>query len=323
VCVRASGKGGEARRKKTKKKEEGGKMMVDLFFDKWRWSVVVDGTDEFELSKFPSLVPAVSLSNTGVLFDICVLGALASCLHRWSPRVGVAWWLAALLEVWALWKSCFLSVAFLDFIPRVFVQVALVSAWVAVDDHVVRARGLTALCYSLYYFGVVYDNYQHHYLLALVAWVLVAWHTQYHWHAHLTLRMQLAIVYMYAVWTKVLDDGLFLHGDVLRYSMKKIEVYEAVHVVAADICGVEDETVWQALAWATVLAECVLVLLFSWGSSRALWSAVVLVVFLHGGIEVFGNLRIGYFSYYLFVLGFLLALDKPSSSPRAGKRGIK
>jgi hypothetical protein len=163
---------------------------------------------------------------------------------------------------------------------------------------------LGAAFFNLYYLSNGIDGFQHHYLLCILL-VLVPL-AEEDALAMRVLDAQVAIVYFYTARTKF--DTAFLTGDILALTTLSRRTHGLVHFVAETV-GVEDLAVFRASAWYVLAAElalCAALLARPYLSKRARVTAFALGVLMHAGIEIFGRLVIGFFSYYMIVILALL-----------------
>ena len=191
----------------------------------------------------------------------------------------------------------------LKLVSRLYALTAAAAcvASLGTDRWYTPAALVAACAYTLAYFSNVCDKYQHHYLLCLLL-ILLPWARTRTWVQRL-IFYQVAIVYFWTAVAKITDGGLFLSGAFVRTTARRREVFDAVHV-ASSYVGVEDETMWSALAFSVVAVELVLCVLLATGKFRGL--AILIGVHMHMGVEFVGKLSIGFFSYYMLSLYVLL-----------------
>lgn len=226
-----------------------------------------------------------------------------------------------------------------------------------------------ALAYTYGWAMSMLDDYQHHYFLSLVLAALVFFprlqaRDLYQTHAaleadskqaanasgankrrvsawgYVLLGVNVAIVYFFTALTKAAEEQ-FLNGQIIQRMSRKKQLFQTIETWLVGL-GLPSEVFWQSLALSTIAFEIFLSLTYllavrqDENRSRWLrivtWCGFVVVVIFHGiGNEIILPLRIGWFSYYMIVLGciyflpesFLLALGRLLTWPalRLGKIG--
>ncbi|HEC64079.1 MAG TPA: hypothetical protein ENI23_02155 [bacterium] len=168
-----------------------------------------------------------------------------------------------------------------------------------------------ALTYSLAFFGTALDSFQHHYLLCLVLVILIFKEEGEEWVSRL-LSVQLSIVYLFTVITKLTDGFLFLKGAFTPNIAMVMKVHNFVTWISRSTGIIEEYHVWSAMAFITILGEVFLAVSIVVAvrykdndTLRArLFGFIVWIAgtTLHISFEVFGSISIRFFSWYMVLL---------------------
>ena len=184
------------------------------------------------------------------------------------------------------------------------------------------ARALVAVLHTGSWAMSLHDTYQHHYFLSLVLIAFVffprgaarallardgAGRPAVSSWAFVLLLVNVALVYAFAALSKL--DVAWRTGEVLRQA--PLSRLGAIQVWANGV-GIPAEGFWSAAALGVVAAEWTVAagyLVGAWRDrSRSRWVAAIagltcaLAVGFHAGAEAILSLRIGWFTYYMFLI---------------------
>ena len=192
---------------------------------------------------------------------------------------------------------------------------------------------LLTISYFLLYFSTQLDGYQHHYFLFLCLFLLCIFNTKetknyneikkHLWIIKL-FCIQLSILYLFTAMAKM--DEPFLSGKLVIKQLSR----PWFHILISNIrknylyfLFENDMIMWKIMAFGVIFQE--LFLAFSWFIlsfnlvklrnetnkkiiifySILQYLSIFIVITLHGTIEIF-HFRIGFFSYYMFIISILL-----------------
>ena len=196
---------------------------------------------------------------------------------------------------------------------------------------------LLTISYFLMYFSTQLDGYQHHYFIFLCLFLLSIFNTKetknyneskkYLWIIKL-FCIQLSILYFFTAISKI--DEPFLSGKLLIRQLSR----PWLHILITNIrknylyfLFKNDMIMWKIMAFGVVSQE--LFLAISWfilsfnlinlkDESRRIKKAIFhsvlqylsifMIIMLHGAIEIF-QFKIGFFSYYMFIISILIILN--------------
>ena len=152
------------------------------------------------------------------------------------------------------------------------------------------ATAAAAGCYTFAYMATSLNSYQHKYFLAMLIWMLALPERDVRKY----VRASVAILYWWTAVAKVVDGGTFLSGTYLPYLM-------ATSSLDSHIASVVPSSpfVWNIAPYAVVAAELLLCVLFA--TRRRPGIAALVVICVHGSVELAGSLNIGLFSYYMLM----------------------
>ena len=168
-----------------------------------------------------------------------------------------------------------------------------------------------ALAYSTAYFSTLLDSFQHHYLLCLILFILIFKEEGGELIPRL-LSIQLSIVYLFGVMTKLTDGFLFIKGSFTPNVAMVMRVHRLVTWITKTIGIIQESHVWSGIALITIFCEVFLALSIVVAVRYRnkdtirfrLFGFVVWIVgtCLHISFEVFGSLSIRFFSWYMMIL---------------------
>ena len=173
------------------------------------------------------------------------------------------------------------------------------------------AATCSAITYSLAFFSTLLDSFQHHYLLCLILVILIFKEVGGEWVPRL-LSVQLSIVYLFTIMTKLTDGFLFIKGRFIPNIAMLIKVHNFVTWISTSIGIVEEYHVWSAMALFTVFSEIFLAMSIvvavrfrnetTFRTRLFVFIVWIVGTCLHISFEVFGSLRIRFFSWYMVIL---------------------
>ncbi len=173
------------------------------------------------------------------------------------------------------------------------------------------AKLCIAALYSTAYFGTELDMFQHHYLLCSVLWILAFWDRGVRWCPRL-LSVQLAVVYAFAVVTKVSNGPTYVSGTYAPEFSMVYYVHAAVDSTAAFL-GIDARFLWMFMAVSVLAAEAFLSLALVLSAGRfcrgCRAAALVVGVSLHVVLQIGGSLLIRFFSFYMIAFYIPLLPD--------------
>lgn len=167
------------------------------------------------------------------------------------------------------------------------------------------------------------DGYQHHYLLcvlqgyvALIEWSIASTGCLFPWLIVRCLELNVGILYFYTAINKI--NTAFLSGNLLIIQMSSGLLHQFVHSCATlastllqavpyFTTSVNDFTLWNLSAKGIVVTE--LFLAYAWAFHRLVLLAFPVGCALHLTIEYIGELSIGFFSYYMFIIYIFMVPD--------------
>ena len=165
-----------------------------------------------------------------------------------------------------------------------------------------------ALFYNILYFGSCLDEFQHHYLLCLLLWILIFLEDPL-----IPLRLisvQLSIVYCFTIITKLADNLLFIKGKFSPLFSVKLWVHETVTQIS-NISNLKEETIWIISSICVILMELFLsisIIITTRNCHPKVYKFFTFIIglILHISFEILGSLRIGFFSVYIILLYWLI-----------------
>ena len=172
----------------------------------------------------------------------------------------------------------------------------------------------TALFFNILYFGSCLDEFQHHYLLCLLLWILIfleEYHeSEYLWISRL-ISVQLSIVYFFTIITKISDNNfLFIKGKFSPIFLGKLWVHETITWIS-NIFNLKEETIWILSSVFVISIELFLsisIIINTRTNNYKIYKFFTFIIglSLHISFETVASLRIGFFSVYMIFLYWLL-----------------
>ncbi len=176
-----------------------------------------------------------------------------------------------------------------------------------------------ALFFNILYFGSCLDEFQHHYLLCLLLWILIFLEDEQHrysWWIPTTrlISVQLSIVYCFTVITKMTDNLLFIKGEFSPMFSRKLWIHETI-TWASNISNLKEETIWIiscicVISMELFLSISIIVIITTRNYPKVnffyKFFTFIIGLILHISFEILASLSIRFFSVYMILLYWLL-----------------